>query len=745
MNLTLSQELTFCQEFTDIYKQYQTAPAAVREAACLAYQLPYCACPPHAEDLFVGRFYHPFIGFSPQPNFMALGYYLDEEKAALLLKNCCSPEQAEALRRLCQYWSGENTVAKIESCYPEEIAQWLPSADYQHKRAVAYPLYRISGSQLDYKKLLTFGIKGLHEHIDNSAHNSEAESKAYYESLHSVLDTFTAVCDRFLSFLDTSLTSEANCSGQHRLTTIRASLVRIRTLPPENFFDAIQLTLIWWFMSGSLNLERMDTYLADYYVRDIEQGILCEEEALELLCGMWRMLEVRERTYDTHVMIGGKGRANPESADRFCKLAIAATQKLHTVVPQLTLRIYKGMNPEVYDQALAAIGEGCTFPMLYNDDANIPAVQSAFNLPQEEAEQYCPFGCGEYVIAHKSIGTPSGIINLAKALEITLNHGRDLETGELLGLDLGGLEDFTTFEQLLAAYRKQVTHFVRLLAVQEELEYIYASKDAAFLTFSMLYDDCISSGKPLLSGGVRYLGGTLESYGNVNTADSLTALKTLLYDKKEVTARELLKALKSNFHGNELLRQKLLACPKYGNELELADNMLLMVHDHICTTTRESASLTNLHSYLTVIINNDANTVLGHLTSAMPDGRCSGLHLANANNPQGGMDTNGLTAMLNSIVKPSIHHHAGSVQNLKLSKELFSDEKLSLTKSLLDTYFQKGGSQLMITVVSRQELEDAVINPAAHKNLIVRIGGFSARFIELAPDVQNELLSRTLF
>lgn len=154
-----------------------------------------------------------------------------------------------------------------------------------------------------------------------------------------------------------------------------------------------------------------------------------------------------------------------------------------------------------------------------------------------------------------------------------------------------------------------------------------------------------------------------------------------------------------------MVRKALLACPKYGNEDEAADSMLLTIHDHICNTARDNAKNTIMHSYLVVIINNDTNIKLGHLTSATADGRMSGIYLANANNPQGGADK---------------------------------------TKALLQTYFGKGGAQLMITVVSRDEMEDAMVHPERHKDLIVRVGGFSARFIDLGLDVQQELLSRTL-
>jgi len=183
---------------------------------------------------------------------------------------------------------------------------------------------------------------------------------------------------------------------------------------------------------------------------------------------------------------------------------------------------------------------------------------------------------------------------------------------------------------------------------------------------------------------------------------------------------------------------------KYGNDDAEADAMLLRVHNHICNFTREQASKVGLHHYLVVIINNHANTILGRKTNASADGRSAFCPLANANAPASGKDKNGLTSMLNSIVKPPTTVHAGSVQNIKFSRELFNQQR-DATRALLDTYFDGGGSQAMITVLGKEDLKNAMKDPGNYQNLMVRVGGFSARFVELDKDVQEEILARTLY
>lgn len=260
----------------------------------------------------------------------------------------------------------------------------------------------------------------------------------------------------------------------------------------------------------------------------------------------------------------------------------------------------------------------------------------------------------------------------------------------------------------------------------------------------MLYEDCIERGKGIFRGGIKYLGGTIETYGNINTADSLTAINEVVYQKKLMTREQLLAILDADFEGYQKEQKLLLHLPKYGNDDVVADAMAKKVHEHITRVVREQAKEVGLHSYLVVIINNSANTTLGKFTAASADGRNKGVYMANANNPWNGNDKKGLTAMLNSLLKLSPEHHAGSVQNLKLSPELFENQS-RIVKWLLASYFENGGTQIMISVVKRKDLEQAMIHPEHYSHLFVRVGGFSARFVELEKGVQMEILSRTLY
>ena len=391
------------------------------------------------------------------------------------------------------------------------------------------------------------------------------------------------------------------------------------------------------------------------------------------------------------------------------------------------------MNETVYQKALECIGDGTTYPILYNDEVNVPAVQTAYNLPEDEAQRYVPYGCGEYVIYNKSFGTRSGAINFL----FGLNQMLDLDGHNYL-------EECETFDAFYDRYMKEMEYHIEQLAYQEKLEYDVCGEDAPFLFFSILFDDCLERGLPVFAGGIRYLQGVLEGYGNTNTTDSLTAIKTLVYEQKRISPKQLTEALKANFVGYEEIRELLLIAPKFGNDDPIADDIAIRFHNDICHIIRNCAAKAGLHSYLMVVINNETNVAMGNYTGASADGRLANTYMANANNPVGGMDKNGITAILNSLLKLRPDYHAGSAQNMRFSKEMFG-KYMPKTKGLLQAYFEKGGSQTMITVLNRGDLERAMIEPDKYRNLIVRVGGFSARFVELSKNTQKELLSRTLY
>jgi pyruvate-formate lyase len=735
-------------DFTKAYQE-NNSDIYTREAACMNVQWRGIVQDIQPGDLFAGRSTQAPIGFRPQSNEGFLGYYIHHNAIKNLYSaNDISAENKKILDGLVEFWDTENTVAKTKKAFTPEMNEALPSDNYGAESGIAFTLWRMSGVQFDYGKLIRLGISGLKDEIKNYQKEVEADSQKYlfYAAALSSLDTFSEV-SYFYAKQAAELSSHLSRNEKKEMAEMAKTLTKIATEKPQTFREGLQLMYLYNALDGARNYGRMDDYMGDLYVSDIENKTIDEEEAVRLLSGIWKLMAARNYRYDTRLIIGGKGRINEPNADKLALAIMETSKRVQDIVPQVALRFYNGQNPALYEKGLEVLATGHPFPMLYNDEVNVPSVQAAFDVPYEDAVHAIQYGCGEYVLNHRSVGTPSGLINLLQALIVTVNKGIDPKTGEPMGMPAeryAKYNDFKTFDDLFAAYKEQIEYHVVQLAKHEELEYIFAGKDNPYLYSSILMDDCIAAGKGMFEGGVRYLGGTLESYGNSNCADGLTAIKELVYDKKVLSIDQIRQMINTNFEGFEKERKMLLGCPKYGNDNDTADQMLVDIHNHLCNFTREQRENTSLHSYLVVIINNDANTVMGLQTPASPDGRLAYTHMNPGNNPVGGADKNGVTAFLNSIVKPATNIHAGAVQNMKFSKELFA-ENLQALEALLATYFMNGGAQAMLTVVSRGDLEDAMVHPEKYQNLIVRVGGFSERFVNLPPETQREVLSRTLY
>ena len=741
--------------FTEAYRNNINEHIAIREAKCHAAQFPAVLTEIQDNDRLAGRTFWGWVGFSPHnaPGGAAYGYFCHEQKIIEAIERGNIPiEQRDGVHEMLHFWKSETSKAKVEAAFTEKMLPVLfrdeiVSLPYNFKPLIANPIYRMAGVFVDYEKLLRLGIPGLKAEITEYKEKSKASGGDYklYEGMLMALDVYMDSCHHYEKQAIEKATACTDPKRKKELLQLAKVLKNNAAYKPESFYEALQLSWLYTLICGSLELGRVDVYLGDFYVNDIDNGIITEEEALSLMHSYWRLINDLFRDVDGRVIIGGRGRKNEENADRFALLVLETMRTYgRAILPQTTLRFYDGMNPELMEKSITLIGDGHTFPLLYNDDVLVPGVAAAHDVPLEDAEQYMPLGCGEIVIDHMGFGTPSGSLNVLKALDVTLRNGVDHITGKQLGLQTGHLKDFKSYEEFFEAFKKQLAFFIEILADHEDLEYVESGKQAPYLYLSMLYDDCIGRGKAIFDGGIRYLGGSLESFGSVNTADSLTAIKKMVFDDKLISPERMIEALDHNFVGFAKEHKLMKDCPKYGNDDAYADDIMVDLHNFMCNNIRDQRERTNLDWYLNVLINNKQNTILGRWVGATPDGRKAGREMANANTPAGGNDKKGITALVNSLVKPSHKIHAGTVQNMRFGRDFFTNSRPQF-EVILDTYFKKGGAQAMITVINRGDMENALMEPEKHQDLFVRIGGFSARYIDLPRDVQLEILSRVTY
>ena len=745
----LEDSLALEFRYTQVYRENTGSPLAVRELKCLEAILPAAAAPIQEGDLLVGRRVFRPLGVAPSywdddwDGLDNVSFYADFGRLERVMNRPSQTKESRAaIAELIAFWKKENVNGKVRAKFDETMRREMPSDLWASDSGVIFGLYRLVFSQLDYDKLVRLGLPGLKAETLSRMEDASLseEQRAFLTSLASMVDLLISILARYEDDLKNMLLSGADPEW---LRPIIESLSRLQHGAPETFRDALQLVWFYSAMAGGRDFGRMDVYLGDLYVRDLERGIMSEEEAISLLLSFYRlMLDTDSR--DGRIVMGGLGRRNPENADRVSLAIMKAGMRFRELKPEFSLRVYNGLSKEVLSLAFRMLEDGMTYPLLFNDEASVSAVQNTMHVALPEAEQYGFFGCGEYVLGHRSIGTPNDIINLAKALEVTLHEGTDPIRGCPHGLNLGAPEDFDTFEKLMDAYQRQVDYFTEIAARHQRLVYDTVRENGVMLMMSLLMDDCIARAKPLVDGGVRYLAGTYETYGNTTVADSLTAIREAVYNEKRLTLCELVAILDADFEGHEALRRRLLRCPKFGNDDPEADEMARRVNTHVFETTTRQAKAQGLSSYLVVMINNGANVDLGKNTLATADGRHAGTYLSNGNNPMAGMDHNGLPAMLRSLASTRMDLTAGTAQNLKLSRELFTRHP-DAVEDLIRTAFDMGILSLNISVMDRGEMEDAMIHPELHQNLFVRVGGFSARFVNLDPGTQADMLARALY
>lgn len=738
----LEEQVEIMEQYTDTYKKYSNSSIARREVECLKVLYPRLFRPIEEQDIVIGRSDVLPIGFGCVTSVGGVGHYCVFSKMEQLRKSTKDAALIERLNKLERFWDEHDT----RSLYYNETLTDNTLGKFVDAKYPALITARLSGTFLDYPKLIRLGIPGLEMEIRSYMENEpDSEKLDLYECF---MECLQILSDSIIYHKKMCVEEKEKTKSDKRrkeLQTLIEALDHILESKPETMLEGMELAWIYSMLSSVVNYGRIDVYLGELLKHDLDKGLYTEDEGVAYIASFFKLLEARRSNVNGRVILGGKDRKHMESEDLFCKLAIRALMINKDVEPQFTLRIYEGMNPEVYDLAIEAISSGCTYPILYNDDVNILSVQKALRVDKETANNYVPFGCGEFVISGQSIGTPNVLLNLLKVLIISLNGGIDPWDGKDKsgGLMLLPAEEMTSYEKVWEQYQELLEYYVVETVKDHRYSYDFMAERMKFLLTSLLMDDCIARGKGVLEGGAKYLGGTLETYGNINASDSLAAIKYWVFDKKKYTLRQILDAAGKNFEGEELLRKDLLAAPKYGNDDPYADDIAVALHEFICKKVSDQAEVNGFSSYNVVIINNQVNTEWGRMTSASPDGRFNGMYMNNGNNPQGGADKNGPTAMLNSLVKLRTDIHAGSVQNMKFNRSMFSHNREQIN-ALLKTYFKKGGGQIMISVVNKGELEDAYQNPEKYPNLLVRVGGFSARFIGLEKDVQREVISRTL-
>lgn len=750
------KKLDITIQFTETYKKYENEHIAIREAMCLKAQFPSIMKDIKDQDFLAGRVEFACAGFRYSYTDGDTGYFCNKLFIAEELeKDDVTDEIRNKYKELTKFWEDKTTLGimgaydKLEN--PEEINNSLlfPADGTIWKDENIFANYgsRMAEININFDKLLILGIPGMKNLVSDYKEKAIADKKDYtiYEAMLIALDSFSDVC-RFYAENARKLSSTKSDARKKELIEMSEILDRISENKPETFREALQLYWLYAIIAFVDNYGRMDVYLGDFYSRDIDSGKITEEQAVKWLDSLYQLIN---ETFNAsgRIIIGGKGRRNEKNADRFALVAMETIKRFHwesqLTSPQLSFRVYRGMDREIYDKAINTISKGSTYPFLFNDDAIIPEIATAFKVGLDEAAQYVMSDCGEFSIDHMSFGSPNCSIVHAKLFEITLNNGFDPYSGTQMGLKTGEFKDFKTFDEFFNAYLRHVEFYIRLLSDKADEVYKLTDKSSCDLYSAMLFDDCLEKGRGVISGA-RYLGLEIETHGIISVADSLSAIKELVFEKKIITAETMLKALNSNFEGYAKEHKLMQNAPKYGNNDDIADSMVQEVLSKVHAIIASQAERLNYHFCVSSNISVDAYYYFGKRLGATPDGRFAGKPFTNGLNPLPGNDSNGITALLNSMAKIKPGHSGGQVNHIKFGSDMFTENRRFID-TLIETYFENGGVHLCIEALNKKDLENAYNEPEKYPNLMVRVGGFSARFVTLPREFQLEILSRTQY
>lgn len=430
-------------------------------------------------------------------------------------------------------------------------------------------------------------------------------------------------------------------------------------------------------------------------------------------------------------------------------LCLKAQEHLGLPQPNLSVRLNKNSSHELMQAAIKVVSLGSGMPQFFNDEAIIQPMIEDLGIEEKDARNYAIVGCVELTTHGNNLGWSDAVMfNLNKVLELTLNHGKCLLTKQQIGLDLGSLETYQTYQDLENAFQKQIDYFIdKMMAAEKIVEKAHQDYlPTAFL--STVIDDCLEKGLDVTKGGAKYNLSGIQMIQVANLADSLAAIKQLVYDDKMISQHDLLNALQEDFKGYEIMQTMLLnKVPKYGNDVKWVDEL---GNQWACYFREKMKRYTNYRGgpYHTGMYTVSAHVPMGENVGASPDGRNALKPLADGGmSPVYGRDLQGPTAVLKSVSKLNNSCTTnGGLLNMKFLPEFFKTETGCLKfENFLRAFVDLKVPHIQFNVVRKEDLLDAKIHPENHQALTIRVAGYTAYFVELAGKLQDEIIERTTY
>jgi formate C-acetyltransferase len=618
----------------------------------------------------------------------------------------------------------------------------------------------------DFARVLNYGLNQIIADAERELKqirftNADAVKKVDY--LKAVILAHRAIirfANRFAHRATELATRESDPARQRELAQIADICERVPANPARDFHEAIQS---FWFMflmltpSTTAAAGRFDQYLFPFYKKDIDAGCINDEQVLELLqCLRIKDMQINRTSGKANRQknaglakwhnwtIGGVTPEGNDATNDLSYLILEAAQRCPTPHHTITVRVHDGTPEKLMQKSLEVVRTGIGMPAFVSDKSYIEFLLTQ-GVPLRTARDYIMTGCLDVNIVGQSRIATYGMFIAPLALDIFLRNGIDPNTGLQVGLQTGELEKFSTFDELLTAFKKQLAYLMTVATERNNIELRVMHELFPDPVRSSLMVDGIASGKDMLDRKMPLEnGGVLNPIGMINVADSLTALKWLVFDEKKISLRELKDALRANWQGYDDIRKLCLSAPKYGNDDDYADAMAHDIYEFWADVTGTlDTALGGKHIPTAISITSHAPG--GALTSATPDGRFAGECLADGTtSPMRGRDANGPTAVIKSASKIDQTPYQATLMNMKFHPSaLKTNEDLRKLSSLIRTYFGLGGKHMQFNVVTKETLIAAQKQPENYRDLVVRMAGYSAYFVQLGKTVQDEIIART--
>ena len=683
----------------------------------------------------------------------------------------------EQLREIAPFWENNNLRARGEALLPEEVRVFMETGVFGMEGKLNAGDAHLA---VNYERILKDGLKGYEKRVKECKASLDLtdpdsiDKYCFYNAVLIVLDAVRNFANRYSVLAKKLAERELDLERKIELLEISKICAKVPYEPAETFQEAVQSV---WFIQLILQIEsnghslsygRFDQYMYPYYDRDIKSGNITEAEALELLTCLWiKTLTINKVRSQAHtlssagspmyqnVTIAGQTTDKKDAVNDLSFLVLKSVAQTRLTQPNLTVRYHKNINKQFLDECVEVMRLGFGMPALNNDEIIIPSFID-WGVKEEDAYNYSAIGCVETAVPGKWGYRCTGMsyINFPRMLLCTMNNGVDLTSNKRFTKGYGYFTEMESYEELLKAWDKTVREITRYSVIVENAIDKASERDVPDVLCSALTDDCIARGKTIKEGGAVYDFISGLQVGIANMADCLAAIKKLVYEEKKITRQELWAAILDDFSSPENKKiQEMLICeaPKYGNDDDYVDQLIVEAYDSYIdeiekypNTRYNRGPIGGIRYAGTSSIS--ANVGQGMSTMATPDGRNAFEPLAEGCSPAHNSDKNGPTAVFKSVSKLRTNKITGGVLlNQKMTPQMLStEENRQKLELLIQTFFNRlHGYHVQYNIVSKETLIDAQKHPEKHKDLIVRVAGYSAFFNVLSKKTQDDIIGRT--